>query len=197
MTWRVNALILFCTFWFLATFSAWRDANRNLRSVIVQRAVDTGQLASCNADLKVQTALATDRLERINFAQQNLNSTQQNLNACIGGSVEKLKQSQLALFATKMIPPTGGTAHFEQLLLMSNQPTSVEFRMHCSGDIRNVVAGLMNTTVMLSGRGGGRVSNRDWDISIGAPLLTPTTPLDVVVYYDESPEPSCSFSHMG
>ncbi len=76
---------------------------------------------------------------------------------------------------------------------MSNQPTNVEFRVHCSGDIRNVVAGLMNTTVTFFGGRSGRVSNTDWDISIGAPSLTPTTPLDVIVYYDESPEPSCLF----
>jgi hypothetical protein len=45
-------IVLFCIFWFLATFSAWHDADRNLQSVIAQRSDDTSRLGTCKADLK-------------------------------------------------------------------------------------------------------------------------------------------------
>ena len=62
------------------------------------------------------------------------------------------------------------------------------------GEIVDVTAALVNTSVMLSGRAGGRVSAHDWDISIGSPLLAPANPLDVVVYYNQAEDLSCSFT---
>src|SRR5258708_6572162 len=47
--------ILFCVFWFIASFAAWRDSDKNLELVKQQRAKDTSDLGECKGDLKAQT----------------------------------------------------------------------------------------------------------------------------------------------
>ncbi len=39
---RYYLILLFCVFWFLATFSAWHDSDKNLILVTQQRAQDIG-----------------------------------------------------------------------------------------------------------------------------------------------------------
>ena len=82
--------VLFCTFWFLATFSAWHDAEKNLSSVIQQRANDNVQLNRCNSDLRVSQQ-KNDFLQQqvgslgisINSFQSAMNGQQQAVNSCV------------------------------------------------------------------------------------------------------------------
>jgi hypothetical protein len=196
MSLRANLMILFCTFWFLATFSAWHDADKNLSNVIQQRAKDNSDLQMCKSDLKTQTELSSAYQTQLTGMQTTVNSSQAILNACVTGSMEKLKKkTQNILLTAKLIAPDPKKAfRFQSLLLMSNQPVAVDFRLHCNVEIVDVTAGLLNTTTMMSGRGGGRVSAHDWDISIGSPLLAPANPLDVVVYYNQAADLSCTFT---
>ena len=83
MTWRTNVLILFCAFWFLATFSAWHDADKNLRQVITDRAVDVGKLNTCSGDLKTERALA-DSFQAAFVSMQAPRAQQEaNITSCI------------------------------------------------------------------------------------------------------------------
>lgn len=80
MSLRTNLMILFCFFWFLATFSAWHDADKNLQAVIKQRQEDTGSLGQCRVDLRAEHTKA-EFLDAQNKAQQtNLTNTQQTIN---------------------------------------------------------------------------------------------------------------------
>jgi hypothetical protein len=87
---RTYLLILFCTFWFLATFSAWRDSDQVLKKTegtLTNRQV---QLTNCNADYKIADSQAkfwsqrtgTDQ-EQINTLQSSLNGNQNAMAACI------------------------------------------------------------------------------------------------------------------
>lgn len=199
MSWRTNALILFCTFWFLATFSAWHDADKNLTSVIQQRSKDNGNFAICKSDLKTEGALKNVYQTQASNMQALVNESQATLNACVTGSMEKLRTKvQGLLIASKLILADPQIAsHSQGILLMSSQTVAVDFGIHCNLEIVNVTAGLINTSVMFSGGGGGRQSAHDWRISIGSPLLTPTTPLNVIVYYNQPGDLVCTFTRMG
>jgi hypothetical protein len=83
---RHYLIVLFCTFWFLA----WRDADRNLQSVIAQRTKDTGDLGKCSGNLQTQTALKESWQERYADQQKTINAfqgpqfqQQATLNSCV------------------------------------------------------------------------------------------------------------------
>jgi hypothetical protein len=186
---RTNLLILFCAFWFLATFSAWHDADKNLTLVEQQRAVDTSKLASCTSDLTAKSGLVELYQSQLTAQQTMFNSVQGTLSECVNGSLEKVraKVDRPMIFARGIDPDPKRSPYFQSLLLMSSQVVAVDFRLHCEREISDVVAGLLNTSTMMSGRGGGRRSKYDWDISIGAPSLSPVTPLAIIVYYTALP----------
>jgi hypothetical protein len=196
MNLRTNLMILFCAFWFLGTFSAWHDADKNLSLVIQQRAEDTGNLGMCRSDLKYQSQLTNLYQQQGASTQDTVNSLQATLGSCVTGSMEKLREkTQNVLIASKLITPNlQKAAHVQDLLVMTNQPAAVDFRLHCNVEIVDVSAGLVNTTSMFTGRPGGRVSAHDWDISIGAPVMAPANPLDIVVYYNDAEDLSCTLS---
>ncbi len=87
---RHYIIVLFCVFWFLATFSAWHDADKNLTSVIQQRAQDVSDLSSCRGDLKTADALLEQAKAQniqqqgtINSLQTSFNSQQGAVNNCV------------------------------------------------------------------------------------------------------------------
>jgi hypothetical protein len=92
--WKIRAkhyaVVLFCVFWFLATFSAWHDADKNLSNVINQRSHDVSDLGTCRGDLKLQTGLfellksqVVQQQSTINTAQSSLNKQQGTVNTCV------------------------------------------------------------------------------------------------------------------
>lgn len=180
-----------CLFLTMAFDQAWQDEHRNAELLKTEKSSAVG-------DREFWKSQSYEKDSALRQCGQSVNGLQGTLNLCVSGSVEKLKKGQLALVASKMIvPDIPKYARFQQILLMSNQPVEVEFRVHCDSEIAFVSAALLNTSTVMGGRGGGRISPTDWDISIGAPLLTPSTPLDVVVYYSGAKEPTCSFSRIG
>ncbi len=87
---RYYIILLFCVFWFLATFSAWHDADKNLTLVTRQRAQDTGDLGACRGDLKAKSALLDQSGARIaqqqgiiDNEQSTFNNQQATLNSCV------------------------------------------------------------------------------------------------------------------
>jgi hypothetical protein len=90
MSLRTNLMILFCFFWFIATFSAWHDAEKNLSLVEKQRADDNSNWNQCKSDLRVQQFSA--ELWKQQFASQqtmtssfqdSLNRNQGAMNVCV------------------------------------------------------------------------------------------------------------------
>jgi hypothetical protein len=112
---RHYLIVLFCTFWFLATFSAWRDADRNLQSVIAQRTKDTGDLGKCSGNLQTQTALKESWQERYADQQKTINAfqgpqfqQQATLNSCV---VSLGKLNPIVNTNTGVILPSESVSH--------------------------------------------------------------------------------------
>lgn len=87
---RHYIIVLFCVFWFLATFSAWHDADKNLTVVTQQRARDVGDLGTCRGDMKTDEALLkqvqanlSEQQKNLDKVQASLNSQQGTLNSCV------------------------------------------------------------------------------------------------------------------
>jgi hypothetical protein len=90
VNWRFYAGVLFCTFWFLATFSAWRDAHGNLSTVIQKRAEDNSSWNTCKSDLKLANfqaetwkVLGARQQETINGQQRFFNGQQRAIDSCV------------------------------------------------------------------------------------------------------------------
>jgi hypothetical protein len=83
MSLRANLLILFSAFWFLGTFSAWHDADKNLAYVTSQRQQDVGNLGMCREDLKYANSTAQFFQRQADIGLSNFGSQQSTLNACI------------------------------------------------------------------------------------------------------------------
>jgi len=76
MTPKKYGMVLFCSFWFFATFSAWHDAQKNLRNVIGQREKDTSNLGECNSDLRAERVLTSSWQGRFSDQQKVINDFQ-------------------------------------------------------------------------------------------------------------------------
>ena len=147
--------------------------------------------------LKGQTSIVDIYRQQATTLQGIVNTSQATINACVTGSIEKLKEkTQVILTGAKLSTPDPKiAAHFQEMLLMSNQVLPVSFRIHCNKEISSVLAGVVDTTTVVFG-GGGRVSAYDWDIKYAAPSMGPSNPLDVTVYYNQPGEPSCTFARI-
>jgi hypothetical protein len=124
---RHYAMVLFCVFWFLATYSAWRDSDRNLQSVARQRAEDTSHLSVCNSDLKVAQAQTAFFEKQANLGLTNFAVQQQTLNSCVLSLGIANKRSPLTI-TVKEAPfsASGASQHFGQsspsaLVMETNQ----------------------------------------------------------------------------
>lgn len=71
---RTNVLILFCTFWFFATFAAWHDADKNLDAAKTHSTQDAKDLDSCKGDLKAETGRAEILDSQLHITQSNFNT---------------------------------------------------------------------------------------------------------------------------
>ena len=83
MNLRTNLIILFCFFWFLATFSAWHDADKNLRFVEKQRQQDVGDLGTCRTDLRATESSVDFFQKQANVELSNFGLQQSALDACV------------------------------------------------------------------------------------------------------------------
>jgi hypothetical protein len=90
MRWPLYSAVLFCSFWFFATFSAWRDANGNLATVVGQRAADNSSWNTCKSDLKLANfqaetwkLLGARQQETINGQQRFFNGQQRAIDSCV------------------------------------------------------------------------------------------------------------------
>jgi hypothetical protein len=93
MSLRTNLMVLFCFFWFVATFSAWHDADKNLQAEIKLRQQNNSNFGECRGDLKTEQAKVSF-LDQQNKAQQsNLVAIQQNVNT----QITTLATSQTAI----------------------------------------------------------------------------------------------------
>jgi len=150
---RHYAIVLFCVFWFLATFSAWRDADRNLTSVIAQRSKDNSKLAICTSDLRVaqetggffqkqainlQTSFNTLQTSVTAF-QGGVNGQQQALNSCVT-TLEKLSPAVSTKIKTLVLPiehrrmtgaPQPGPTYAYMVVILTNQKTVPKGRFRC------------------------------------------------------------------
>lgn len=111
-------IVLFCVFWFLGTFSAWRDANKNLEQVIQQRARDVGDLGICRSDLRVSQTRTGDLQTQIDRLESTI-SSDQNIIAGAQKGVNEAQGSVNTCFISL------GKANIPPPLNISNHATSL------------------------------------------------------------------------
>ena len=76
VSWRLYAAILFCVFWFLGTFSAWHDSQKNLKAVIEEKTGYVSSLGSCESNLSIQAAKTASWQDRFADQQKTINALQ-------------------------------------------------------------------------------------------------------------------------
>lgn len=197
--WIVGTIFLLIAF-----YQGWNDEHKNAKDAMYGKdgkAEAWSKFNGCDKERAVKSALAdtysgtiANQQMLLNGQQATFNTMQGTFNACVTGNINKLKaatQKTLILAAGVRVDPKLGS-HWLNMIVMTNQITLVDFRLHCDVEIGNVTAGIINTSVMLSGRGGGRVSPHDWDISIGAPAMSPINPLEIVMYYNGETSGTCT-----
>jgi hypothetical protein len=133
---RHYLIILFCVFWFVATYAAWRDADKNLSQVIKQRAVDVSDLGKCRGEFTAKSQLleqAQARLAQqqlgINNQQNSLNAQQGTINRCVVslGKMNPIVNSKITTLAMPVTnvsePGRFGfrkTGHLFEIVILTN-----------------------------------------------------------------------------
>ncbi len=150
LNWKIYTAILFCTFWFLGTFSAWHDSQKNLRLVIQQREHDTSSLGSCTSNLRLQTALKESWQERFADQQKTINALQgpelqqqATINSCVVSLGKtnpfiSTKTSVVAFDVASSIKPSAfklgspTVTYFIAIVISTNRRTNFSGRLNCS-----------------------------------------------------------------
>jgi hypothetical protein len=204
MTRRQNLIVLFCTFWFIGTFSAWHDADRNLQSVIAQRATDTSNLNTCSTDLKIAQSKAEFFEKQESLGLTNFSIQQQTLNSCVlqlriaNKKVPLTMTVREALFPGKnnWTIPGFGDVSLAALVVHTNQTvTPVHGTLTCNGTFALLGAGFaLSATSMVIQEQAQMVGYSKAKISIDAPAWNPETPIVAVVGKRGESLSPCSFT---
>jgi hypothetical protein len=207
---RTYALVLFSTFWFLATFTAWRDADANLQTVTAQKQTVGGQISSCQTDLKLQSQsaefwkkIADDRQGQIDRFQGSLNDNQSTINKCVVslGKMNPTVNEKIAAVAIQVAQqnPAFGGDYFFAIAITSNRTLNASGTLTCDKDFdikrvaletsRNIRAMMIASPVIDKQKSGDyflKVNNSAIDWGEGSPIA--------VVASSQSPTLNCSFS---
>jgi hypothetical protein len=187
---RTQVFILFATFWFLATFSAWHDSERNLQNVVLARANDTGNLGSCIAqkallsgdiralegELRGKQGVIESKDQLIAALQAPLAGNQASLNSCVV-ALGKANQKPTLKLQLKVLPMSPG---LYVILGTTNLAVMATGKLSCAGSFDQFSARLAQDAShqSISVNGNTRhVSPNEARIEITAPSWTPETPL--------------------
>jgi hypothetical protein len=128
---RKYALVLFCAFWFLATFTAWKDADTDRTNIATQLSGANSQRTTCENNLKLQEQgssfwqrIADDKQGLINQLQSSVNQDQTTLGACVvsmAKNAQPIKQETTLRFTLANI---NATTDLLTYVAMTNIPVS-------------------------------------------------------------------------
>jgi hypothetical protein len=198
MSLRTYIAVLFCFFWFLATFSAWHDADKNLQAVIKQRQEDTGNLGQCNVNLRAERA-KTEFLDAQNKAQQtNLANMQQTINTQTTnistgqtaitnlvtqfGKLTELQPQKIIVKAGALEGLSTQINSIKQyvwvVVAIPNKPISpVHGIISCEHAFTGLPSAKLPETGVLMDVNIGAIDNKRVNVKFSAPVWTPDTPL--------------------
>ena len=120
---RHYLIVLFCVFWFLGTFSAWRDADKNLTYVIERRSRDVGDLGTCRSDLRVSQTRTQDLQTQIDRLEATINSDQ----TVIAGAQKGVNEAQSSVNTCFI---SLGKANIPPQLIISNHVSAIREAPH-------------------------------------------------------------------
>lgn len=177
MTWRTNIAILFCAFWFLATYSAWHDADKNLRQVISDRAIDVGNLNICRSDLKTSNALLAQssgylshQQTTIDAIQTAFNNQQDSVNKCVValGKMNPIINTHISVAAVKVASNDQAKERFYGLAIMTNRKLEPRGILKCNDPFRlsSISLSAMQNPVFVPNNTLERVNDREYSIGI-------------------------------
>ncbi len=169
---------LFCTFWFLATFSAWHDADKNLSSVINQRIADGAQLGGCKADLQVQTVRMESWQERFADQQRTINALQgpqlkqqATINSCVTslGKMNPILTTRIEAYYIEL--DVKQDLGFYEMLITTNHPETPSGRIHCDGAFQPLTPAYIHVfglgiVMQLAYQPPRAISDRDYEVQV-------------------------------
>jgi hypothetical protein len=202
---RTNALILFCTFWFFATFAAWHDADTKLEQIRQEKTHINTDLVTCRGDLKSETGQRELLDGLLHTAQNNFNSQAQNLskqqqtmdsqqlamNSCVVAlGKANTPTPQHSTVALLQIENTQDAAHRTMMIVFTNQamPSPVKGIVGCEHPFKKFYYGLVGTNSFSTG---AEMRNGIGEWQIITPQWTPTAPLLFTLFHDEVDLGSC------
>jgi hypothetical protein len=197
---RINIAILFCFLWFLATYSAWHDADKNLEFVKRQRADDTGKLAICTGDLKAQSARADVLDTQLHTAQttaieaqKTINTAQNTANSCVS-SLAKIAVGEPPRTYVYMV----GIATLQkqpvltEIVLVTNKAMQLHGNLKCPDNF-DVLDWTLASGGARMGVGIHQISPREYHFDTSSPLWEPHVPA-VVNVLSSSTLRGCTFT---
>jgi len=196
MTLRTYLAVLFCFFWFLATFSAWHDADKNLAVVTRQRAEDNSKLYQCQSDMRVKSIQADNWQQMSSSFQNAFNAQQTNINSCVValGKAALPEPEKHTVFG--QVLDLHKSLRILQYIITTNRPISpVNLLFQCDGKFSHVDAQLVraNAESELGGPNRKLGSNKQ-EIHIMSPVWAPMNPLVITVYSDDPKTDNCGIS---
>jgi hypothetical protein len=200
MSLRTNLTILFCFFWFLGTFSAWHDADKNLKAVIQQRAEDNSKLNVCNVELRDQTHLGTTIQSELNQSQLLVSGQQTAINSCVGVLAAK-QLSGPPKVTTRLVPgdqlktldSSGKIIGYGEIFVVQADQDIANFggTLGCDSPVDLALAGMAGKST--AGMAPQRRSDKEWEINIFTPGLGVGTPFVFLTWFRTSGVHRCNF----
>ncbi len=185
MSLRTNLMILFCAFWFIGTFSAWHDSEKNLTSVIKQRAEDNSHLGQCQSDLRVTQVqldgwrqISEGRQAQLNEYQRTFSSSLASINACVMSLAKESAPSQrkITLYPFIAYVNPRDSTRLIVFIARTNMPIRpVKAHLKCQSDIRIQKAEILAEPFTMGGA--GNVSPTEIEIDEEAGEWTQDRPL--------------------
>jgi hypothetical protein len=209
ISWKRYTAILFSAFWFLATFSAWHDAHRNLTNVISQKGVEASKLGDCNANLRVWDArfqaaqqIISNEQGSVNTLQTGMNVQQNSVNACVQNLITENAPKPLN-FVTKVVPlgglrsGTGQPIDSATVIVDGNQTvTPLVGTLTCSYEFDTLTWGISSILHQMSMEGPPRASRNTYPTRLVSPAFRPGDHLVFLISYkwEQGKDLSCSFA---
>jgi hypothetical protein len=198
MSLRTNLTILFCFFWFLGTFSAWHDADKNLITVTQQRAYDNGKLNVCDSDFKAEHYLTGVLQSQLNSAQLLVGGQQSAINSCVTvlavrDAAEAPKVTlKIAPGAIKTMDESGKPILVKIFVLQTNKPVAhLTGVIGCPSPMEVKIASLAGE--FSTGMAPERLSDREFRINVISPGWNPAAPFVFGVGFHDDKGDACSF----
>lgn len=176
-----------------ATFSAWHDAEKNLVSVIQQRADDNSKLTGCDSDLRVSRERNVFLQQQINTLQTNINGfqsgmngQQQTLNSCVVALGKDNIPKPLAFIVksaiTAMKTNPGSRENIVLFEVETNRDISpVRAKFVCANDFKLIDMTLGGPPPVVESFVPKQISATEVDLEMTIPAWSVQTPIFIAV----------------